>query len=160
MTKGSSISGAKLDWFRVLCAVLVVEIHTQPLEKIFPVGDLVLTRMIARIAVPFFFLVSGYFLREKLERGRLERTVRKLGLLYLGAVALYLPLNLYMGQHRGLTVGALVRDLVLDGTFYHLWYFPAASLPFKGSCLMSWACSRSFVPVSLKVCPSWAPAPA
>ncbi len=126
MTKGSSISGAKLDWFRVLCAVLVVEIHTQPLEKIFPVGDLVLTRMIARIAVPFFFMVSGYFLREKLERGRLERTVRKLGLLYLGAVALYLPLNLYMGQHRGLTVGALVRDLVLDGTFYHLWYFPAA----------------------------------
>ncbi len=108
-----------LDAFRLAAAVLVVTIHTSPLGGFAPLADLWLTRVLARVAVPFFLMVSGYFLA----RGgwRLGAFCRRTALVYLAAAALYLPLNLYagMGPARWL------RALVWDGTFYHLWYFPA-----------------------------------
>lgn len=119
---------ARLDRFRVVCAVLVIAIHTSPLETLNPDADWMLTRVIARIAVPFFFMSTGYFSRDKIEQGGIRRTLRKTLLLYLSAVILYLPLNLYMGDLEHLTPVSLLRDLLLDGTFYHLWYFPAVLL--------------------------------
>lgn len=47
-------------------------------------------------------------------------------LLYAGATLLYLPLRLYSGALPGPL--DLLLDLVFDGTFYHLWYFPALLL--------------------------------
>lgn len=121
----SETKQARLDWFRVVCSVLVVAIHTSPLETISPDADWLFTRVIARIAVPFFFMATGYFSRDNLEYGGIGRGLRKLLLLYAAAVVLYLPLNLYMGALDGVTFTSLLRDLLLDGTFYHLWYFPA-----------------------------------
>ena len=51
-----------LDAFRLSAAVLVVTIHTSPLGGLAPLADLWLTRVLARVAVPFFLMVSGYFL--------------------------------------------------------------------------------------------------
>ena len=53
-----------LDRFRLLAAVLVVCNHTSPLEDLSPTADFLLTRVLARIAVPFFLMVSGYFLLQ------------------------------------------------------------------------------------------------
>lgn len=117
--------GAYLDGFRVVSALLVVSIHTSPLESISPDADWLLTRVIARIAVPFFFMSTGYFSREILENGKLWKRLRKLCLLYLAAILLYLPLNVYMGDLHSVTPGTFLQKLLLDGTFYHLWYFPA-----------------------------------
>ena len=112
-----------LDRFRLLAAVLVVCNHTAPLSGLFPAADFVLTRVLARTAVPFFLMVSGYFLAEK---G--WRTVRdfwkKTAALYGVCILLYLPLNLYAGQLHG----DFLRRLLADGTFYHLWYFPGLLL--------------------------------
>lgn len=124
----SEIKRDCMDWFRVVCAVLVVAIHTSPLETISPDADWLLTRVIARIAVPFFFMTTGYFSRGALEHGGIGRSLKKLLLLYGASVVLYLPLNLYMGDLDTLTPLSLLRDLTLDGTFYHLWYFPAVML--------------------------------
>ena len=112
-----------LDRFRLLAAVLVAAIHTSPLTTYTALGDFYLTRVLGRVAVPFFLMVSGYFLDQK---G--WRTVRafwkKTALLYGVCVLLYLPLNLYAGQLDG----DFFRRLVTDGTFYHLWYFPGLLL--------------------------------
>ncbi len=51
-----------LDWGRLLAALLVVAIHTSPLGSFNAEADFVLTRIVARLAVPFFMLCSGYFL--------------------------------------------------------------------------------------------------
>ena len=48
-----------LDGFRLAAAVLVVTIHTSPLASVSPPGDFWLTRVLARLAVPFFLMVSG-----------------------------------------------------------------------------------------------------
>ena len=113
--------GPALDRFRLAAAVLVVAIHTGPLASFAPGWDLWLTRGLARVAVPFFFMVTGYFLAKGNWQGT-GRAFRRLLALYLAAVVLYLPLNLYAGSLPGW------RELLYTGTFYHLWYFPAVLL--------------------------------
>lgn len=69
----SPLSGG-LDWFRLPAALLVVANHTSPLLAFSPEADHVLTQILARVAVPFFLTVSGYFLLPKAEReGRARR---------------------------------------------------------------------------------------
>lgn len=123
-----------LDLFRLIAAFLVVAIHTSPLESFSTEADFFLTRIAARVAVPFFFMVTGQFVlaqyvREQDAKPYRARTgiwqyVQKLLLLYGGAMLLYLPVGIYAGHYRGLTLPSAVRLLIFDGTFYHLWYFP------------------------------------
>ena len=53
-----------LDRMRLLAAILVVAIHTAPLSSYCPTLDFWLTRVLARLAVPFFFMITGYFLAK------------------------------------------------------------------------------------------------
>ncbi|MBD5383657.1 MAG: acyltransferase, partial [Ruminococcaceae bacterium] len=75
-----------LDIFRVIAAVLVIAIHTAPLETTAPDADFFLTRILARIAVPFFFMVTGMFT----DFDKPRRTVLKLSEMYLFVTALYI----------------------------------------------------------------------
>lgn len=113
-----------LDDARVAAAILVAAIHTSPLASVSADADFWLTRVLARLAVPFFFLITGYFLGKDHWRGA-GAFCKKMALLYLGAVLLYLPLNIYNG---GFPLGMTLTKLFIDGTFYHLWYFPAVIL--------------------------------
>lgn len=127
-----------LDIFRIAAACLVVAIHTSPLETVSQEGDFFVTRILARVAVPFFFMVTGQFvLSEYLQGDRdmgqkdmapLWRYLQKAALLYGAAVLLYLPLGVYAGHYKGMTFGNAMRMLLFDGTFYHLWYFPGLLL--------------------------------
>lgn len=131
-----------LDLFRPAAALLVVAIHTSPLASFSDSADFFLTRILARIAVPFFFMVTGHFILselfadkgcqktagQKLFPARLKKYLLRLSLLYGAAILLYLPLGIYAGHYEGLTFGKALRMLLFDGTFYHLWYFPACIL--------------------------------
>lgn len=57
---------AAVDIFKMICAILVMLIHTKPFENIFWVDAAV--GMVTRFAVPFFFTVSGYFLFKKVSQ--------------------------------------------------------------------------------------------
>lgn len=123
-----------LDKFRLAGALLVVAIHTSPLTCISAEADFFLTRILARVAVPFFLMVTGQFVLPRiLEPGvragrRLLRYLARAGILYLACILLYLPLGIYAGHYKELTAAKVLRMLVWDGTFYHLWYFPAGML--------------------------------
>jgi len=135
-----------LDRFRTAASLLVIAIHTSPLASLNESADFFLTRILARIAVPFFLMVTGQFVladlffpsSENSALGNLRRFLKKTALLYGLAILLYLPLGIYAGHFQGLTVGAFLRMLIFDGTFYHLWYFPACIL---GTALV-WLFSR------------------
>ncbi len=125
-----------VDRFRLAAALLVVCIHTAPLSSYSEPWDFAL-RTLARVAVPFFFTATGFFLfAGRIAPGprpaglspAVRRFCAKTGALYAAATLLYLPVSLYGGKLNGLSFGALARDIVLDGTFYHLWYLPAAIL--------------------------------
>lgn len=120
---GKAVRIKSWDAFKWLAAFLVVAIHTSPLESIWPYGDFLLTRIAARLAVPFFFMLTGYFTVQ------VKKTEKKLFLLYLGVTCLYLPVQIYkyMGGET-FTAGRILKDIFFDGTFYHLWYLPACML--------------------------------
>lgn len=127
-----------LDAFRLVAAFLVIAIHTSPLTCFSANADFFLTRVLARVAVPFFFMVTGQFVvsrfyRDTNGRAALTKSLTKLSLLYLVAIALYVPIGLYGGHYEALSLGSALRLLLFDGTFYHLWYFPACLL---GVCLV------------------------
>lgn len=114
-----------LDLFRLAAVVLVVMIHTSPLSDVSATADFWLTRVLARIAVPFFLMTTGYFLARS-DWKRIGHQIKKLCLLYAISILLYLPINLYAGAIHGPV--DLLKKLLIDGTFYHLWYFPATIL--------------------------------
>ena len=95
-----------LDYFRMIAAVLVIAIHTSPLSSFSPAGDFFLTRVLARVAVPFFFMVTGQFVlteviaRKKGSSRRLARYLKKTALLYGIAVCLYIPIGIYAGHYK------------------------------------------------------------
>ena len=115
-----------IEYFRIAAAFLVVAIHCSPLLTYSETADFIFTRVLARAAVPFFFMVTGYFVIGKAEKTR--KFLKKTGVIYLASILLYLPLNLYAGNFKGLTPGAALTQLLFEGTFYHLWYLPAALL--------------------------------
>lgn len=123
-----------LDGFRLIAAMLVIANHTSPLASFHLGADFFLTRILARVAVPFFFMVSGHFVAaERIQNRRtashrLLRYLKKLCLFYAVSVLLYLPVGIYAGHYQELTLSGALRMLLFDGTFYHLWYFPACIL--------------------------------
>lgn len=123
MESGKAARIKSWDAFKWMAAFLVVAVHTSPLESIWPYGDFLLTRIAARLAVPFFFMLTGYFAVQ------VKKTEKKLFLLYLGVTCLYLPVQIYkyMGGET-FTAGRILKDIFFDGTFYHLWYLPACML--------------------------------
>lgn len=50
------------DHFRLIAALLVIAIHTSPLSSLSGDADFFFTRVLARVAVPFFFMVTGQFI--------------------------------------------------------------------------------------------------
>lgn len=143
-----------LDIFKMIAAFLVVAIHTSPLESFNATADFFLTRELARLAVPFFFMVTGHFVlsdrlwgKEK-DLGSIWRYLGKTGILYLISILLYVPIGIYAGHYDGLTPFRALQMLLFDGTFYHLWYFPALLLGILLVCLLGRFCSLS---VSLAV---------
>ncbi|HKM34864.1 MAG TPA: acyltransferase [Lachnospiraceae bacterium] len=117
----------KMDDWKWIAAFLVVAIHTSPLESISKLADFVLTRELARIAVPLFFMITGYF---SLQKNKLAGSVKRLLLLYLGVTVLYLPVQIYRYLPlKQVAVSDVLKNLLravfFDGTYYHLWYMPA-----------------------------------
>ena len=51
-----------LDLSRWIAAFLVICIHTVPLSSFSRLGNALFVQVVCRLAVPFFFVCSGYFL--------------------------------------------------------------------------------------------------
>ena len=119
-----------LDRFRLIAAALVIAIHTGPLLSVNEAADFALAHILARVAVPFFLMVTGFFFFPTLARGRAEgdgarlgRILRKTAVYYGVSILLYLPVNIYTFRGEGQWPGVfeILQKLFFTGTMYHLW---------------------------------------
>jgi len=119
-----------LDITRFIAALLIVAIHTYPLNSINGTLDYMITRVLARIAVPLFLMITGYFVLPKAakEKEVLVTYTKKIIKIYLICILLYLPFNFYMKDFKNITIFTFITNILCKGTFYHLWYFPALIL--------------------------------
>lgn len=127
MTEKKSYAG--IDYFRLIAAFLIVAIHTSPLASFSETGDFILRRIIARAAVPFFLMTSGFFLisRYNYNAEKLGAFIKKTAIIYGAAILIYIPINIYNGYFKmDNLLPNIIKDIVFDGTLYHLWYLPAS----------------------------------
>lgn len=122
---------AGIDYFRLVAAFMVIAIHISPLSVWSEGIDYLITYCIGRIAVPFFFMTTGYFvlapyvLSNFKKKYPLRKYLVKNIRLYLIVTAVYIPISIYSGNMPK-SILEFIKQLLFDGTFYHLWYFPAA----------------------------------
>lgn len=119
-----------LDKFRLIAAILIIAIHTYPLSSINENIDFVFTHIFCRIGVPIFLMITGYFILPKAieNRKNLVKYTIKILKIYAICIILFLPVDIYAGKLKGIGILQIFKAIFLDGTFYHLWYFPALIL--------------------------------
>ncbi len=119
-----------IDLIRLVATFMVVAIHIYPLSIFNDALDYTFTRILFRCAVPLFFLITGYYIlpRALKDIARLKDYTKKIAKIYFLSIMIYLPVNIYNGYFTNFNIIMLLKDIFINGTFYHLWYFPALIL--------------------------------
>jgi surface polysaccharide O-acyltransferase-like enzyme len=121
---------AWVDLIRVVAIFLVVLIHvsgqlTNAWGKI-PNDQWIIADIyggIARVAVPLFFMISGYLLLPRSESLRIFYTKRMPKILIPFVAWSLIYLGWYCGNHPNICTPGFAWDLLLvQGTYYHLWF--------------------------------------
>lgn len=127
-----------VDIVKLIAAVLVITIHTDPLLDLSASANFVLVHIIARVAVPFFIVCTGFFLGKRLhdvggprsavseDRAVILKSAAKFFKLYLLCSLLYLPINIQRWISTGwFSANAFVDwglSFFLTDSYVHLWY--------------------------------------
>ncbi len=144
MMRNREERSAGIDYFRMAAAFMVIAIHISPFSGWNQEVDFLVTYCLGRVAVPFFFMTTGYFVLAPYVRSgfRKKRSFYKFmvknTVMYLAVTVMYLPLTIYSGNMPK-NISGWIKALVFDGTFYHLWYFPAVLVGSAALVLLSGA---------------------
>lgn len=131
------LSGKKeyraIDFAKFIAAFLVAAIHIPPLEDCSPWLSHEVQQVICRMAVPFFFLCTGFFLGGKLcDRERTKRYLFHILKMYLFWTLCYcLPMiERFWKGDRTFTenAGEMLRRFFLIGSYIQLWYLLATAV--------------------------------
>ncbi len=119
-----------LDIFRYICALLVVAIHIHPFMDINHSIGYFTTQVITRIAVPFFFAVSGYyFIKILYTGGSVYKIVKKIFIVYAAWSLIYFFISSFNLISNDISLATIFKQYTvqffISGAFYHLWFFPA-----------------------------------
>lgn len=119
-----------VDLFRVLCAILVIIIHTKPFLDTNEEMAFLWIDVLPRIAVPFFFCIAGYYFifDTAKDKRKTIRYLKKQFLLYFQWSILYFLIGMISALQQGKSILYYTVDsvigFVLYGTRYHLWFYP------------------------------------
>jgi len=109
----------RLDYFRIILSLLVITMHVQPLFDEDSLTGWFISNGIARIAVPCFFILNGYFIYQKLDdKKALKRYLLHLLVVYIVWSVIYFPTYFQAVAPRSLITFAFMG-------YYHLWFLPA-----------------------------------
>lgn len=143
-----------IDLFRYLCAIMVVIIHSSFWRSWGEIGFFI-GNVFVRIAVPFFFAVSGYFYIKGLESGKkvFWKQIKHLLIIYtLWTLIHYVCELIYykpFGNIVSFTVDRMIA-FVFVGSTGHFWFFPAIII---ATCLVTLfykaKISKALLPVSI-----------
>ena len=119
-----------IDFLKFIASYMVLGIHFMIFSDVNKELDYWATQILFRLAVPFFFVASGYFMANKLQdKKKLAVYLKRIGITYLVYSLVYLPLILENYQKQNYTwemcVGDFLYAFFISGTYFHLWYFVA-----------------------------------
>lgn len=118
-----------IDIVKLLCAILVVGIHTRPFDSLDSSILIGAIENLNSIAVPMFLVISGAFFWEKVEKNGIiyaKKYLRRIVVMYIFWSALY-AVYTYCVYYDFNTLSSFMKLLVCQlmyyGTYLHLWYF-------------------------------------
>lgn len=119
-----------LDILKIVMAFLVIALHIFPVSKVEGIEGLIsyeIASGITRIAVPTFFLISGYFLRNKLnDTAYLWKYAKRILLLYVVWQLIYLPDLIRFYNLGWFSKTNMLLKLIYG--YWHLWYLLASAI--------------------------------
>lgn len=125
-----------IDLFKLIMAICVVAIHTEPLAKCTNETVYVMYESFVDMAVPFFFLAAGFLLQNKIELAGCNSNIDQISIIkaylikiikfYLIWSLVYLLLDVYhyviVGQTNIITWALLyIRGFFFIGQHYNSW---------------------------------------
>lgn len=123
-----------IDVMRIIGCIMVICIHTAPLTNISSMLNFILCHIISRIAVPFFFVTSGYFFAQKLysktsaRNEKIKNYILKQINIYLIFSLIYSIFNIFILKTVQVDnikkILYFIREYVFIG-YFHLWYLNA-----------------------------------
>lgn len=123
-----------LDVAKFVCAFLIISIHVSPFADINANLNYFIAQILARIAVPSFFTISGYLFFSKLYDDK-SKTFRRndavLKRYFCRVCGMYFIWNLFylfVVKGQNVTVYQFLWSLLVQGGFWQLWYLWALSL--------------------------------
>lgn len=130
-----------IDLAKLMCAFLVVAIHTEPFRDY-----IWLDRglgLFTRIPVPFFFIAAGFFLflPGDISSKRLGRYVGRIAILYALWSLIYSPIfinGIASAESFGEALYYAIRTILLKGVSSHLWFLTANIF----AVVLTWICYR------------------
>ena len=134
--QNNKIQYNNIDLFKFIFAIVVVMIHTTPFMDISESASWFFSNTVANLAVPFFFVTSGFLLFGKLANcgsDRRDETVKKylvhIVRMYLIWCIIWIPwkaLNYYnIGSFTTTDFVKYIRDIIFVSGGDALWYLPA-----------------------------------
>ena len=106
-----------IDIFKFICAFLIIGIHTSPFQEIGILNNAF--GVLTRIAVPFFFVSSSFFLfRKDFSWKRIAGYCKRMLLLYFIYSVIYVIYELLSGQF--VLNGFLIKFFISG--YQHLWF--------------------------------------
>ena len=150
-------------FFKYIAALFVIAIHSSLFSDTNNTLYIVVVNIIARTAVPFFAVCSGYYMAakvglkskwEKEDSARLLKQWRKLIIVYAVWTVLYLFYSIPTWIETGWFSAWAFVDFgiasVLSGSHYHLWYFLAIIYAFSlFSICLRYVKPKYWIPVSV-----------
>lgn len=119
-----------IDALKVLLAFLVVALHIFPVSKLEGIPALIsyeIVNGITRVAVPLFFIISGYLLQNKLnDKSYLWIYSKRILLLFVVWQLIYVPDLIRCYHLKWFSLSQLFLKLVYG--YWHLWYLLATVL--------------------------------
>jgi len=123
-----------LDVLKFICAILIVGSHVLPIFHN-DVLNLYYGQWFFRFAVPLFIISSGFYF-EKMDTNKRKTYIKRILLLYIVGVVMYLP-NILSSYSLSSISDILRICRVLFFGYYHLWYLVALFMALLVSYLMN-----------------------
>ena len=124
-----------LDLAKLVCALLVVVLHTAPFSSYSRVLTFGFRNIVTVIAVPFFFTTSGFLTFKKIEetaenerRKYMTDYIKRLAVMYLIWSAVYfvfVVIKWTRGDFSVFSVLEYIRDFFFEGSYATIWFLPA-----------------------------------
>ncbi len=130
--ENSNTRNSAIDMFRMICACMVVAVHTSPFRDIHENAGVIFCDIIIRIAVPFFFVLSGFYYMIGITANNTHTHVYKYFKRLLGEYTFWSILYFSIDFARlspEIPTASFIRGCIfrycIPGSHYHLWFYPA-----------------------------------